>query len=511
MTHENNNINELVPYRIKQAAEIEAVTWQQSPSSSYQDAGTESDARTFDITKYADLDAQRSAAISELKSVLRSRSDTISRLQFDIQQLRSKWLGLVAEIEAREEITAKLNSELENVRSALRRNTKLVRRRDQSIKSLKLKIHPRDEDYRVIKASNENLQKRLTKKVQSLEKPLRKRVASSPGEVDGGHRDLAAQAGQLASRDRLIAELREQLQRTESYADGIRQQLHDHIKSVDELRTSRDTLQVSLTQASERIARMLQEAEERQSSNVELSEQLKASSDAHAKEIRMLHFELGEAQETVAQHELVAEQLALDLVDSRGFKHELERMLSVNEEHNHTQIEDLEKRVATLQDGLSQYEQKLTAKSDAINRLLAELADKSQQIDSIGQIEDVIQNVDDRKTENFDVPAKSDRDRISRFLIGSIDNQELRFPLFKDRVTIGRTRQNDIQLKADFVSRRHAVIVTEGKSTRVIDWGSRNGVYVNAQRITEHFLRAGDIVTIGTANFRYEERQMRNV
>ena len=157
------------------------------------------------------------------------------------------------------------------------------------------------------------------------------------------------------------------------------------------------------------------------------------------------------------------------------------------------------------------YEQKLTAKSDAIDRLRTELANRSQQVDSIGQIKDVIPNVDDRMTERLDGPSNSDRDRISRVLIGSIDNQELRFPLFKDQVTIGRTRQNDIQLKADYVSRRHAVIVTEGKTTRVIDWGSRNGVYVNAHRITEHFLRGGDVVRIGTADFRYEERPKRDV
>ena len=511
MTHENNNSNELVPDSIELAAEVEALTWQQSPSGAYQDAGTESDARTFDITNFADLDAQRSVAISELKSDLRSRSETISRLQFDIQQLRSKWRGLETEIKVREEITADLNTELQDMRSALQQKSKLVQERDQSIKSLKVKIRRRDEDYRVIKASNKNLQKRFTEKLKSLKKPLLKRVTSSLGEAGAAHRDLAEQAGQLASRDRLIAELREQLQRTESYADGIRRQLHDHIRSVEELQISRDALQSSLTQAGERITHMLQVAEDQKTANLELSGQLKASRDAHANEIRMLRFDLGEAQETVAQHELVAEQLALDLVDSRGFKDELERMLNVNEKHNHTQIEDLEKRVATLQRSLAEYEQKLTAKSDAINCLLAELANRSPQIDSIGQIEDVIHNVDGRMTESSDGPLNSDRDRISRFLIGSIDDQELRFPLFKDRVTIGRTRQNDIQLKADYVSRRHAVIVTEGKATRVIDWGSRNGVFVNAHRITEHFLHGGDVVTIGTANFRYEERQKRDV
>ena len=101
-------------------------------------------------------------------------------------------------------------------------------------------------------------------------------------------------------------------------------------------------------------------------------------------------------------------------------------------------------------------------------------------------------------------------DRTTRLLIGRIDDQLLRFPLFKDRLTIGRTQQNDIQLKAQYISRRHAVIETEGETTRVIDWGSKNGVYVNKKRITEHFLKSGDILTIGTAEFKYEERPKRD-
>ena len=77
--------------------------------------------------------------------------------------------------------------------------------------------------------------------------------------------------------------------------------------------------------------------------------------------------------------------------------------------------------------------------------------------------------------------------------------------MFKERLTIGRTEQNDIQLKAQYISRRHAVITTEGDAARVVDWGSKNGVYVNSERVTEHFLKNGDIVKIGIAEFRYEE------
>lgn len=52
--------------------------------------------------------------------------------------------------------------------------------------------------------------------------------------------------------------------------------------------------------------------------------------------------------------------------------------------------------------------------------------------------------------------------------------------------------------------------MTEGDVTRVVDWGSKNGVYVNSNRVTEYFLASGDVVTIGDAKFRYEERPKRD-
>ena len=159
---------------------------------------------------------------------------------------------------------------------------------------------------------------------------------------------------------------------------------------------------------------------------------------------------------------------------------------------------------------IASYKQKMGAKNDAVNCLIAELARKDQQLESIDQIKEVIHEIDDGMSERIEERPQSDRDRITRVLIGSIDGQKLRFPLFKNRLTIGRTKQNDIQLEAPYISRRHAVIVTDGKATRIIDWGSKNGVSVNSQCVTEHFLKNGDIVKIGTADFKYEERPKRD-
>ena len=54
------------------------------------------------------------------------------------------------------------------------------------------------------------------------------------------------------------------------------------------------------------------------------------------------------------------------------------------------------------------------------------------------------------------------------------------------------------------------MIVSDRDATKIVDWGSKNGVFVNSERITEHFLSNGDTLTIGTAEFRYEERPKRD-
>lgn len=53
------------------------------------------------------------------------------------------------------------------------------------------------------------------------------------------------------------------------------------------------------------------------------------------------------------------------------------------------------------------------------------------------------------------------------------------------------------------------MISIDHNQTRVIDWGSKNGVFVNDTKVTEKILESGDIVTIGTTDFRYEERSKR--
>jgi hypothetical protein len=75
--------------------------------------------------------------------------------------------------------------------------------------------------------------------------------------------------------------------------------------------------------------------------------------------------------------------------------------------------------------------------------------------------------------------------------------------LLGKRTTIGRTPDNDVQIDAKFISRRHAVARRAGANTVIEDRNSTNGTYVNGQLINRRTLKDGDLVTLGKAEFRF--------
>jgi predicted nucleic acid-binding Zn-ribbon protein len=420
-----------------------------------------------------------------------SRSETIDRLQFDIEQLRARWLGLEAEINAREEITQNLQKEIDDLSAELGRKKNLIKKRDATIKSLKSEIRERDDHYRKLEGSVHALEDQLAERDQQLAEAREK-----------------VHEGQRVSDADEIRELKKRIARSEEYADMMRHQLTDVLASTEHATRLYENQQESLQATTTRNAELAKIVIEAEQAAAELTAELESKDARHQEEIRILRFELGEAQETVATSEELSEQLTSDLSEARSFKDQLERLLNDNAENSDARIRELEQEVQYLQKETKENEAKLATKSEAIQALMEEIARKSQQLESIVDIEEVIQDIDDRMSERIELRAP--RDRVTRLLVGKVDDQLLRFPLFKDRLTIGRTSENDIQLKAQYISRRHAVILTEGDMARVIDWGSKNGVFVNRKRVTEHFLSNGDIVTIGTADFRYEERPKRD-
>ncbi|GIW72652.1 MAG: hypothetical protein KatS3mg102_2194 [Planctomycetota bacterium] len=72
-------------------------------------------------------------------------------------------------------------------------------------------------------------------------------------------------------------------------------------------------------------------------------------------------------------------------------------------------------------------------------------------------------------------------------------------------VRIGRSRNNEICLPSGHVSRLHAELVYEDGGWVVGDLGSKNGTYVNGERVFRHPLRHGDRIRIGHFELQYLE------
>ncbi len=476
MANDNNNINELVDNDDDPTVELESPTFAKG-----KDVELEADAQTFDSKDDSDAVALAGATVSELKSDLKSSKKTIGQLQHDIEQLHAKWLGLETEIGAREAQTDTLNDELSSAQDKLARKEKLIKKRDRNIKSLKSEIRLRNEEFNRLNTHFENLQDKIDEAETVHDEP-----------------SLGSDAPQLLRK----------LVRSERYADTLRQSSQDLIRAKNDNEREISSLTLQLSDSTHANADLTDGLAAAKETIEEIQLRLSSIESKHENEIRILRFELGHAEETVVEAEDLNTQLASDLIDAQGFKDELERMLGDVEESSAEQIKKLEKDLGKLKRKAGDYERKLTTKSEAISVLLAELAKKSEQTDSIDETEDIFQDFDERMSERGTKGGQPDR--TTRMLIGTVDDQVLRFPLFKDRLTIGRTKDNDIQLKADYVSRRHAVIQTEGDSTRIVDWGSKNGIHINSAKVGEHFLNHGDVVTIGNARFRYEERKKRD-
>ncbi len=73
-----------------------------------------------------------------------------------------------------------------------------------------------------------------------------------------------------------------------------------------------------------------------------------------------------------------------------------------------------------------------------------------------------------------------------------------RYPLSRDRVTIGRSRESDIFLPDQWLSRHHAAIEERPDGYWVSDLKSKNGTLLNGEPVRGwHRLRPGDVITLG--------------
>ncbi len=87
---------------------------------------------------------------------------------------------------------------------------------------------------------------------------------------------------------------------------------------------------------------------------------------------------------------------------------------------------------------------------------------------------------------------------MAEISIDTGDGSRERFPLANERVTIGRSRDSDIFLPDQWLSRHHAEILKKDASFFLHDLGSKNGTLLNGEPVHgDRRLRHGDVITLG--------------
>jgi pSer/pThr/pTyr-binding forkhead associated (FHA) protein len=75
-------------------------------------------------------------------------------------------------------------------------------------------------------------------------------------------------------------------------------------------------------------------------------------------------------------------------------------------------------------------------------------------------------------------------------------------PVSGPKFFVGRGEDCQLRPRSDMVSRHHCALIVESGYAAVRDFGSKNGTYVNGERVEgERVLQAGDQLTIGPLKF----------
>ncbi|PRP90598.1 Transcriptional regulatory protein QseF [Enhygromyxa salina] len=93
-----------------------------------------------------------------------------------------------------------------------------------------------------------------------------------------------------------------------------------------------------------------------------------------------------------------------------------------------------------------------------------------------------------------------------RLLILSGELRGREVEIVKGEITLGRSRQCEVVLPDDSVSRVHAEIRREQDRYRLLDRGSTAGTFLGGSRISDAFLRPGDELRLGQVELRFVTR-----
>lgn len=428
---------------------------------------------------------------------LRDQKNTISGIETVVKERD-------AELRAADKLTEKLSRKVSDLEGC---NAELDGRRLE-----------REAAYR-------DLEERMavqTKETAELRADLGRRIQQADAAIDRAAADeqtrVSLQRG-IERRDQSIAELEETLQQLRDDYDKSQRDLRKQITQVEELERG---------------------IEERLATNQELRNALKAAHE----DVEDAQSETRDGANQIAMLDEAAEQLQAELAKVRkeldwlSEEHRvvLDRADQAAERANGldttaktliAERDTLQAELGTQQELVQVLESDLQGKSETLDVLdrsvdrIHELGMSIQELDhDLSDFENRVQPADDvdqlelnsgsklqanAEAETADTSASN---RVRRLVVALSGEMGVKYPLYKPKMTIGRSRRSDIQVQSKFISRIHARIVEKEEGVVIEDTGSKNGVTVNATHISgnRQLLHDGDTICLGEHTFKYVER-----
>ena len=81
----------------------------------------------------------------------------------------------------------------------------------------------------------------------------------------------------------------------------------------------------------------------------------------------------------------------------------------------------------------------------------------------------------------------------------------------RDRVIIGRSELNDLQVDSKFISRHHAMLIRSGSTTFLMDLNSTNGTFVNSRRVSNQVMMNDDVITLGNHKIKFIHAEAKDI
>ena len=103
------------------------------------------------------------------------------------------------------------------------------------------------------------------------------------------------------------------------------------------------------------------------------------------------------------------------------------------------------------------------------------------------------------------IPKKSPNvvERTPQLILTFKQKTLKKISLDKPRYLIGRNVLCDIDIVHEWISRHHALVIRNDESTLIVDLKSRNGTWVNDERVKNHVLINDDIISLGDHRLKF--------